>query len=202
MSDSKPFICKPTPLRELLREHGQKSTGVEAVHSVSVHKGLVNQIEHLGRSYAASDTSNYNLVRPGDIVYTKSPTGDFPLGVVRQSKLNYDAIVSPLYGVFTPVTYEVGAFIDVYFSSPSLAARYLAPLVQKGAKNTINVTNDQFLEGVLPLPDGRDRLLQIVGAFQAASEQLSVAERLVVALRRQRHGMIQAVVNDALGSTA
>lgn len=202
MSVSKSFVCKPTPLRELLREHGQKSTGAEAVHSVSVHKGLVDQIEHLGRSYAASDTSNYNLVKPGDVVYTKSPTGDFPLGVVRQSKLTFDAIVSPLYGVFTPITYEVGAFIDVYFSSPSLAAKYLAPLVQKGAKNTINVTNDQFLEGMMPLPHGRDQLLQIVGAFEAASEQLLAAERLVVALRRQRHGMIQAVVNDGLTSVA
>ena len=46
------------------------------VYSVSVHKGLINQIEHLGRSFSAKNTE---LLKPNDIVYTKSPTGEFPL---------------------------------------------------------------------------------------------------------------------------
>lgn len=70
--------------------------------SVTVRKGLINQIEHLGRSYAAVDTGHYNRVLPGDIVHTKSPAGDFPLGIIKQSKILAEVIVSPLYGVFTP----------------------------------------------------------------------------------------------------
>ena len=72
-------------LKDILTEHGTKSDGKCEVHSVSVAKGLINQIEHLGRSYAAEDTSNYNLVKPFDIVYTKSPTGNFPYGIVKQN---------------------------------------------------------------------------------------------------------------------
>lgn len=60
---------KKTSLGELLVEHKDKSKGIEQVFSVSVHKGLVNQIEHLGRSFAAADTSNYNLVHYGDVAY-------------------------------------------------------------------------------------------------------------------------------------
>ena len=41
-------------LGEVLTEHGLQGTGAEEVFSVSVHKGLINQIEHLGRSFAAA----------------------------------------------------------------------------------------------------------------------------------------------------
>ena len=56
------FQTKDRCLSELLKEKSDLSTGFEEVFSVSVHKGLVNQIEHLGRSFAAANTDNYNLV--------------------------------------------------------------------------------------------------------------------------------------------
>ena len=31
--------------------------------------GVVNQVEYLGRSFAAKQTSHYNIVKYGDIVY-------------------------------------------------------------------------------------------------------------------------------------
>src|SRR5690606_10090217 len=70
-------------LSEILFEHNLKSTGKEEVHSVSVHKGVINQIEHLGRSFAAKNTAHYNKALPNDLIYTKSPTGDFPLGIIK-----------------------------------------------------------------------------------------------------------------------
>jgi hypothetical protein len=125
--------CK-VPLSDVLHEHGSKSTGAEEVYSVSVHKGLVNQVEHLGRSFSAASTDHYNRVLPGDIVYTKSPTGDFPLGIIKQSKIDREVIVSPLYGVFTPQSYALGVILDALFESPLAARNYLHPLVQKGGK--------------------------------------------------------------------
>lgn len=139
-------------LSDVLAEHGELSTGKEQVFSVSVHKGLINQIEHLGRSFAAKDLSNYNLVKPGDIVYTKSPTGDFPYGIIKQSKVDVPVIVSPLYGVFTPRDRHLGTCLDFYFESPIRTKNYLGPIIQKGAKNTINVTNSTFLSNKLVLP--------------------------------------------------
>jgi len=53
---------KVVKLKSVLTEHGDKSTGLEEVYSVSVHKGLVNQVEHLGRSFSAANTDNYNRV--------------------------------------------------------------------------------------------------------------------------------------------
>jgi len=115
-NDGKYEGWKVVKLKKVLIEHGDKSTGAEEVYSVSVHKGLVNQVEHLGRSFSAANTDNYNRVHYGDIVYTKSPTGDFPLGIVKQSYAKEDVIVSPLYGVFTPRTLNLGIVLDFYFS--------------------------------------------------------------------------------------
>ena len=72
------------PLGEVLNEHGLQSAGYEAVFSVSVRKGVVNQKRHLGRSFAAKNKDHYRRVLPGDIVYTRSPTGRFPLGIIKR----------------------------------------------------------------------------------------------------------------------
>ena len=139
-------------LGEVLVEHKLKSTGKEAVFSVSVHKGLINQIEHLGRSFSAKNTDHYSLVKPNDLVYTKSPTGSFPLGIIKQAKIQTSVIVSPLYGVFTPESSSLGYMLDTYFESNINVHNYLQSIIQKGAKNTINITNTTFLSKALKLP--------------------------------------------------
>ena len=101
-----------TMLSEILTERKLKITGNEEVYSISVAKRLVNQIEHLGRSFAAEDTSKNKVVKPGDVVFTKSPTGDFKWGVVKQSMIDKIVIVSPLYGIFIPKSYAFGFVLD------------------------------------------------------------------------------------------
>ena len=181
-------------LSNMLNEHGDKSTGVEEVFSVSVHKGLVNQIEHLGRSFAAKDTSNYNRVHYGDIVYTKSPTGDFPLGIVKQSLIKEDVIVSPLYGVFTPKTFELGAILDFYFSSPINANNYLHPVAQKGAKNTINITNKKFLSAKLRLPIDIKEQKKIAQFVQTTKKEMAVLQEILENYKKQKQGLMQKLL--------
>jgi len=152
---------KNIKLSSVLTEHKLKSTGTEEVFSVSVHKGLINQIEHLGRSYSAADTNHYNRVQPGDIVYTKSPTGEFPYGIIKQSHVSSDVIVSPLYGVFRPQTKALGYWINTYFEYVPNTNNHLRPIIQKGVKNTINITNETFLDSELRLPSESDELEKI-----------------------------------------
>jgi type I restriction enzyme S subunit len=187
---------RATRLGDLLVEHKTKSDGKSQVHSVSVHKGLVNQIEHLGRSYAAADTSNYNLVKPLDIVYTKSPTGEFPYGVVKQSLLAHDAIVSPLYGVFTPVNKYAGRIIDAYFSSPDRAREYLEPIIKKGAKNTIQISNETFLSGAIAFPSDAEEQERIASFISTQSDLISAQSKKLDALIRHRHGLMQQMFHS------
>ena len=189
-------------LNEILTEHRLQSTGFEEVYSVSVHQGLVNQKEHLGRSYASTNTALYNRVLPGDIVYTKSPTGEFPLGIIKQSKIRQEVIVSPLYGVFTPDTQELGVMLDAYFESPILTRNFLHPLVQKGAKNTIAITNSRFLEGKLCLPLDIDEQKAIAVALETSKHELTGIDTEIKMLTYQKRGLMQKLLTGKWRVTA
>jgi type I restriction enzyme, S subunit len=180
--------------RDVLTEHCDLSTGNEEVFSVSVHKGIVNQIEHLGRSFSAKNTVNYNRVHAGDIVYTKSPTGDFPYGIVKQSKVDEDVIVSPLYGVFAPITEEIGTIIEFYFESPVNAKNFLHPIIQKGAKNTINITNITFLSAKLNLPLLQDEQKKIAVFVNVSRMEIDLLNELVQKYKEQKRGLMQKLL--------
>jgi type I restriction enzyme S subunit len=181
-------------LSDVLTEHGELSSGKEEVFSVSVHKGLINQVEHLGRSFAAKDLANYNLVKPGDIVYTKSPTGDFPYGIIKQSRVDVPVIVSPLYGVFAPRDRHLGTFLDFYFESPIRTKNYLNPIIQKGAKNTINITNKTFLSNKLYLPTCAEETKAIADTLNSTRQEINLLKKQAEAYRRQKRGLMQKLL--------
>jgi type I restriction enzyme, S subunit len=178
-------------LRQVLVEHGDKSTGKEKVFSVSVSKGLVNQIEHLGRSFSAKDTSHYNLAKPGDVIFTKSPTGNFPFGIIKQSKVSSKVIVSPLYGVFTPETYSLGIILDAYFEVAINTNNFLKPIVQKGAKNTISISNKTFLSGALKLPVSHAEQQKIADLLAAIDAKIGVVSAQIEKMEAFKKGLLQ-----------
>ena len=102
-------------LSKVLHERNEKNIDGRTICSVSVSQGVVNQVEYLGRSFAAQQTNHYNVVKYGDIVYTKSPTGDFPYGIIKRSDIEEDVAVSPLYGVYTPSNDNIGVILHFYF---------------------------------------------------------------------------------------
>ena len=106
---------KRIDLYKVLQERNEKNVEGRTICSVSVSQGVVNQIEYLGRSFAAKQTSHYNVVKYGDIVYTKSPTGDFPYGIIKRSNIKEDVAVSPLYGVYIPANDSIGVIVHFYF---------------------------------------------------------------------------------------
>ena len=180
-----------TALKDILTESTEKSSGTEEVYSVSVSKGLVNQVEHLGRSFAAEDTSNYNVVNFGDIVYTKSPTGEFKWGIVKQSQVKKSVIVSPFYGVFKPKSFEMGYIIDLYFSSSVRAHNYLITQIRKGAKNTINITNDEFLEKTILLPTSNEEARKIKDLVEMLESEINVENKKLDAIHQLKIGLQQ-----------
>lgn len=170
---------KTVHLYEILEETHNKSDGKLRICSVAVNEGVVDQIEHLGRSFAAADTSNYGRVKFGDVIYTKSPTGEFPFGIVKQSQMKEDVAISPLYGIFKPCNYYMGLLLHYYFESPANTNNYLAPIIQKGAKNTINISNETFLSASLFLPmDEREQ--EKIASFIKAFDNKLESERAIV----------------------
>lgn len=185
---------KQFKMKDLVSETRAKSTGLEEVYSVSVHKGVINQIEHLGRNYAADNTDNYNLVSFGDIVYTKSPTGEFPYGIIKQSTQATDVIVSPLYGVFKPISYNTGIIMDAYFESYINTGNYLKPIIQKGAKNTINITNSTFLEGKILFPKEKNLIDKYAQLIVNLDYKIDLLKQELKLLTKQKQGLMQQLL--------
>jgi type I restriction enzyme S subunit len=172
-------------LREILNERKELNEHSYDICSVSVSKGVVNQVEYLGRSFAAKETAHYHVVHKGDIVYTKSPTGEFPYGIIKQSYLDSLVAVSPLYGVYKPIDYPTGVYLHHFFCSPQNAKNYLHKLIQKGAKNTINITNQHFLDNYISMPDS-DILQSIVVIIETLSMRGDLEKELLSVYSKQK----------------
>lgn len=181
-------------LAQISHEHQDKNKKNlhNEVFSVAKNKGVINQIEHLGRSFSASDISNYKLIYPGDLVYTKSPTSDFPFGIIKQNRTNRIGVVSPLYCVFTPQSFALGYLIHEYFESAVNTFNYLNPLVQKGAKNTMNINNDTFLNGAeLFLPIGEREQGKLYKLFSSINQKIEIELRILEKLNQQKKYFLQ-----------
>jgi len=191
-----PAFNKPwanDPLSKVLTEHKLKNINGRDVFSVSMESGIVNQVEHLGRSFAASDTSNYNLGRRFDVVYTKSPLKAFPFGIVKQCKFEGEVALSPLYGVFAPVNPHIGLLVEAYFESPVRSKTFLAPLCQKGAKNTIQITNTTFLSGRLPLPTEPKEQTAIANCLSSLDVLIELESQRLEALEAYKHSFMRQI---------
>ena len=179
------------PLSNFLHEHKTKSDGKCRVHSVSVSKGVVDQVKYLGRSFAASDTSKYNMAKPNDIIYTKSPTGSFPYGIVKMNKNPYNVIVSPLYGVYSPTNKYIGYILDSYFESPERTNTYLSTLIQKGAKNTIQITNSTFISKNVCFPTDEAEQQKIAECLSSVDDLIQAEADQLQALKDHKKGLMQ-----------
>lgn len=125
--------------------------GKEEVLSVSGEYGIVNQIEFQGRSFAGASVANYGIVEVGDVVYTKSPLKSNPYGIIKTNK-GKSGIVSTLYAVYKPKIITDSEFVQIYFELDSRINSYMHPLVNKGAKNDMKVSDENALKGSVIFP--------------------------------------------------
>ena len=182
---------KQETLSNVLTERNERNTNLYQVFSVSVSQGVINQVDYLGRSFAAKDTSKYNVVHYGDLVYTKSPTGSFPYGIVKQSLNLENVAVSPLYCVYEPKSLAVGAYLHEYFMSEINTHNYLHPLIQKGAKNTINITNQRFLENSVLLPINTNELLLVSKMLRSLNDKLKYQQDILQKYQKQKKYLLR-----------
>lgn len=178
-------------LRDILEQRKEFNTQNYSVFSVAVKEGLINQIKHMGRSFAAKDTQHYNVVKYGDIVYTKSPTGNFPYGIVKQSLTNAPVAVSPLYGVYKSKNLHLSNILHHYFLSPIKANNYLHSLIQKGAKNTINITSQHFLEKAILLPVDKSEIQTISLLLTTINKKIGFEKEVLKKMQIQKVFLLQ-----------
>ena len=132
--------------------------GKEDVLSVSGEFGIVNQIEFQGRSFAGASVANYGVVEVGDVVYTKSPLKSNPYGIIKTNQ-GKSGIVSTLYAVYKARNNVNPEFVQIYFELDSRMNSYMHPLVNKGAKNDMKVSDENALKGPVIFPEIEEQKL-------------------------------------------
>ena len=146
------------------------------VLSVSGDFGVINQIEFQGRSFAGASVSNYGVVHTGDVVYTKSPLKANPYGIIKANK-GKTGIVSVLYGVYHTRENANADFIQMYFEQDIRLNNYLRPLVNKGAKNTLLISDTDALEGEVCLAPTFDEQKTIGQFFDTLDNLITLHQR-------------------------
>lgn len=158
------------------------------VLSVSREAGVVNQIEYQGRSFAGADLSNYKIVNKENLIYTKSPLKGAPYGIFQISYTT--GIVSPLYAVFKSTKQIFAPFVGLSLMDDNKASKYLSPIVTKGAKNTINITDEGSLQGKLLFPSMEEQRI-IHTFFQDLDKSIAKQEEKVNQLKESKQTLLR-----------
>lgn len=156
--------------------------GREDVLSVSGDYGLVNQIEFQGRSFAGASLIGYKITKPGQVIYTKSPLKAQPFGIVKSNQYGV-GIISPLYAVYNPKEDNVSDFVHYYFAPVAKLNNYLRPLINKGAKNTILISDETAMDGDIVYPSGKEQ--KFIADYFLKLDKLLESKRQKLAKLRQ-----------------
>lgn len=184
-------------LSEAKKRNEDLKYGKDQVLSVSGELGIVNQIEHLGRSYAGVSVHQYHVVEVGDIVYTKSPLKANPFGIIKLNK-GKAGIVSTLYAVYKVNQQTAyGNFIDYYFSLDANTNRYLRPLVKKGAKNDMKINNAYVLHDRIFAPTIPEQK-RIASFFSVLDKKIAELKQKKSLLEQYKKGVMQKLFSQEL----
>ena len=165
--------------------------GINEVLSVSDEEGVMNQIKLLGRSFAGKSVTNYKVLRTNQIVYTKSPLKAKPYGIIKVNK-GETGIVSVLYAVYDSKEDVNPYYIHYYFDPTFRINNYLLPLINKGAKNTMNISDDVSLQGYISLPPLAEQQA-IASYFTSLDSQISAATSRLASLKQMKAASLQAM---------
>lgn len=159
------------------------------IYSVSREHGVINQIEYQGKSFAGASLANYGVVQSGDLVYTKSPLKSQPYGIIKTNE-GQAGIVSALYGVYHPSEYVHSPFTQVYFELDCRLNDYLRPLVNKGAKNTLLISDGDSLKGKVAFPN-KDEQRNIANLFKGNNLCMRKMELKLTKIRRIKESLLE-----------
>ena len=167
------------------------------IYSVSREYGVINQIEYQGKSFAGASLLNYGVVQTEDVVYTKSPLKSQPYGIIKVNS-GKSGLVSALYGVFHPQESVYSYFVQVYFDLDHRLNSYLRPLVNKGAKNTLLISDADALQGEVIFPS-RDEQEKLVSFFTTLDKLIAKLEAKLDKLRKLKQALLEKMFVNVNG---
>lgn len=160
------------------------------IFSVSNECGVINQIKYQGKSLAGASLKGYKVTHKDTVIYTKSPLKNQPFGIIKTNKC-CSGIVSTLYAVYTVNEGIWPDFIQVFFSSDIRLNNYLRLIVNKGAKNTLLVSDEDAISGTVVFPVDEKEQIYIAEYFSRLDTLISAQEQKSAKLRSLKKSFLE-----------
>ena len=179
-------------LAEIARERSQRAdSGPKAdVFSVTKHRGFVRSLEYFDRQVFSRDTSNYKVVRRGDLAYATIHLDEGSLGILRDADAG---LISPMYTVFEVDREQVEpAFLFALMKLPTMVARYQR--IGEGSihrRKSINFERLGRLIFNIPVIEEQRRILNVLDANDEAIER---TEAVIAATERLRDSLLHELL--------
>ena len=158
--------------------------------AASLGTELIPKRTFFGLKSTKESVKNYRVVKHGDLIYTKSPIKGFPNGIVRTNKGNV-GIVPSLYCVYQAQKEINTSIIQLYFEDKNRLDFYLFPLVNVGARNNVNITDLEFLEGIIKVPKSIEEQKKIVDFIEHFNKAIILHQRKLAKLKELKQGYLQ-----------
>ena len=185
-------------LKELLNRKAEKNSNgsytQDDVLACSLGTELDKKTIFFGLRSTEESVKSYRIVDLGDVIYTKSPIKGFPNGIVRTCK-NVDGIVPSLYCVYgknndSSISLD-SRFIQSYLEDKTRLDQYLYPLVNVGARNNVNISDKEFLEGEILLPSKLEEQNKIVDCLEKITNLITLHQRKVEKLQNIKKSCLE-----------
>ena len=179
-------------LGDVAHERNQRANSASQteVFSVTKHAGFVRSLEYFDRQVFSHDTSNYKVVRRGDLAYATIHLDEGSLGILRYADAG---IISPMYTVFEANK----AWTEPEFLFSLMKLPQMVLLYQRIGEGTVHRRKSISFErlgrlsfAIPPLTEQR-RILSVLDAIDDAIER---TEAVITANERLRDALLHELL--------
>jgi type I restriction enzyme S subunit len=183
------------PLGELIAPASTRRAGSSdlPILSMTMHGGLVDQTSKFKKRVASADTSDYKVVRRGQLVV------GFPIdeGVLDFQSAYDEAIVSPAYGIWDVRDEALHRpYLSRFLRSPMALAYYKGKLRGTTARRR-SLPAEVFLELSVPLPSN-DEQRRIADILDRAAGLRTLRRRALIELESFVYALFVDMFGDPL----
>jgi len=171
------------------------------VLTISAQYGLVNQFEYFSKNVAATDVTNYYIIKKGDFAYNKSRSQGYPFGAIKPLLLYEKGVVSTLYICFRLKEESMcdADFFRFYFETGMINGQ-ISNIAQEGARNhgLLNISSEDFFNILLRVPPLAEQQ-RIAACLSAADEMINATNGKLEQLKAYKKGLMQNLFNQRGG---
>lgn len=163
------------------------------VLTISAQYGLISQYDFFHKNVAATDVSNYYLIKKNDFAYNKSRSQGYPYGAIKSLKLYEDGVVSPLYICFRLKNNDYNNdFFEQYFKT-ELINYEIGKMAQEGARHhgLLNISTKEFFNNVLLFVPSPSEQNKIAACLRSIDEDITSTTQKIEQLKNHKNALLQ-----------